>query len=264
MKEKINNIFKLKYYTPIITYLVVTLAVQLVFSFIVTNNGSGKVDEQWLNTYNSYLEKYAIVLQMIIALFAAFLMFLGKKRKLILSSLKNPLNAKFVFIIPFSIGAAFTLNYYANLFSKNVTGTVTYGSLSLQLLSIGIIIPMAEEIIFRGIIYNRMKKHNTITVSAFYSSILFALMHLSNPTQLFYSFALGIVIIFVMETYDDLKAAMFVHVFSNVTVDLYNHYIAQDISFPVFAVSFVSFMVVGALMSASYKHKGLQKIYDNK
>lgn len=85
------------------------------------------------------------------------------------------------------------------------------------LLIYGVISPFAEELLFRGCIYQRMKKYFPVKVSLLVSACLFGLYH-GNPVQMLYATVLGIGITYVYELSGQLKTAVFVHGIANTTV----------------------------------------------
>lgn len=85
------------------------------------------------------------------------------------------------------------------------------------LLIYGLISPFAEELLFRGCIYRRMKKYLPIKVALLLSACLFGLYH-GNPVQTLYGTVLGIGITCVYELSGKLKTAVFVHGIANTAV----------------------------------------------
>lgn len=81
----------------------------------------------------------------------------------------------------------------------------------------GLITPAAEELLFRGLIYNRMKKYFSVLPAAVVSSVLFGAYH-GNPVQALYGTLLGLVIVDVYEMTGDFKAPVFVHGVANAVV----------------------------------------------
>lgn len=81
----------------------------------------------------------------------------------------------------------------------------------------GLVSPLAEEVIFRGIIYNRMKKYMTVTVSMLISALLFGIYH-GNLVQAFYGFCMGILIAYTYEKFDSFFYAFLFHAAANVSV----------------------------------------------
>lgn len=89
-------------------------------------------------------------------------------------------------------------------------------SLPLQLVGLAVIVPIFEELLYRGVIYNRLKvnlpKYSSIGISAF----LFGTMH-GNLVQMLYAFILGIVFAWLYEVYKSIWAPIIAHMFMNLT-----------------------------------------------
>lgn len=81
----------------------------------------------------------------------------------------------------------------------------------------GIISPLAEEVVFRGIIYNRMKKHMPVMVSIMLSALLFGIYH-GNTVQAFYGFCMGMLIAYTYESFSGFFYAFLFHAAANIAV----------------------------------------------
>ncbi|MCR4787320.1 MAG: CPBP family intramembrane metalloprotease [Lachnospiraceae bacterium] len=81
----------------------------------------------------------------------------------------------------------------------------------------GIFSPLAEEIIFRGILYNRMKRVFPLYVSMFVSSLLFGIFH-GNPVQGIYGTLMGLLIVWSYEHFKNFSAPLIVHSVANVSI----------------------------------------------
>ncbi len=93
-----------------------------------------------------------------------------------------------------------------------------YGvSLITGLILYGIISPLAEEAVFRGIIYNRIRRNCSITAAVFLSALLFGLYH-GNIVQGAYGFLMGILIACTYERYGRFFHAFLFHASANTAV----------------------------------------------
>lgn len=88
-----------------------------------------------------------------------------------------------------------------------VTGLVLYGIIS----------PLAEEVVFRGIIYNRIKRNCSITAAVFLSALLFGLYH-GNIVQGSYGFLMGILLAYTYERYGRFFHAFLFHASANTAI----------------------------------------------
>lgn len=93
-----------------------------------------------------------------------------------------------------------------------------YGvSFAVGLVIYGILSPIAEEVVFRGLLYNRLKKYFPIGVSIAVCGILFGFYH-GNLVQGLYGSIMGIAITYIYEVYGTLASAMLFHAVANLSV----------------------------------------------
>lgn len=85
----------------------------------------------------------------------------------------------------------------------------------MQLIYLGILSPLCEELAFRGLMFRRIRSGSPFIYAAVYSSIVFAIIH-GNIVQMLYAFALGMVFAYVYEKYGSLKAPCLAHMTANV------------------------------------------------
>ena len=92
----------------------------------------------------------------------------------------------------------------------------TVGWYFLNLLLLGIIPPICEELLFRGMMFQGLKEKFSPLASVFLTALLFALMH-GSITQFIYPFILGVVLTVVMDKTNNLLYPMLIHAFNNIT-----------------------------------------------
>jgi len=95
-----------------------------------------------------------------------------------------------------------------------VAETLTSGSFIVRILSIGIVAAVVEEVLYRGIILNRLLQWTPKWVAILISSALFGLLHL-NLLQGLYAFALGIIHAIMYLRYRNLWIPIIGHVVFN-------------------------------------------------
>ena len=88
--------------------------------------------------------------------------------------------------------------------------------LPVQILCLGIVIPLAEEMMFRGILFKRFRERRTFWYSALCSALFFSFMH-TNTTQMIYAFLLGIMLAYVYEKFGSVRAPLVLHIVMNCT-----------------------------------------------
>lgn len=79
----------------------------------------------------------------------------------------------------------------------------------------GIVVPIAEELMFRGVLFRRCREQMGFWSSAFSVSLFFALEH-GTVTQLAYTLVLGLFFAYFYEKYGSLKAPVLLHIMVNV------------------------------------------------
>lgn len=103
-------------------------------------------------------------------------------------------------------------DYTENL--NQVAEQLYRGQLAAELIGIGILSPITEEILFRGLIMGRMKAFCSPNTAIVMSSILFALYH-GNFLQFVYALILGLIFAYVYDKFHNLKAPILVHCGAN-------------------------------------------------
>lgn len=99
---------------------------------------------------------------------------------------------------------------------KQVNEVLYSPSLWLQVLGMGIAIPAAEELIFRGFIYGSLRKRYSFWIAAIASSVLFGCYH-GNMAQGIYACAIACVLAYSYECYGRLWSPWVVHGSANLT-----------------------------------------------
>lgn len=89
----------------------------------------------------------------------------------------------------------------------------------LGILSYGILAPLGEETVFRGIVYGQLKKVCNVPWAILLSGLAFGLFH-GNLVQAVYATAIGIVLALVYEIYDNILIPMLFHSIANLFVYL--------------------------------------------
>lgn len=95
--------------------------------------------------------------------------------------------------------------------------------LLMGLLLYGVLSPLAEELIFRGIVFSRMKRYLPVTVSAIFSAALFGIYH-GNIVQALYGFLAGCVFALVYHKSGSFVLTAALHGLMNVTGFLWAFY----------------------------------------
>ena len=97
------------------------------------------------------------------------------------------------------------------------TSQSIYGaSVFIQLSGVAFLAPMAEELVYRGMLYRRMRNMLPVWMSILGSAIIFGVNH-GNIVQFVFAFITGAVLAYLYEIYHSLKASVLFHVVLNMT-----------------------------------------------
>lgn len=98
---------------------------------------------------------------------------------------------------------------------EKMAGQITGGSnLMLVLLTTGIIVPVFEEFLFRGLVFNELKGHINIKAAIVIQAVIFGLVHL-NVVQGAYAAAIGLILGYIYYWSGSLFASILVHMVLN-------------------------------------------------
>lgn len=143
-------------------------------------------------------------------------------------------NIKALIICVFTgAGTAIIFNYIIAAIAKITTTleserydaveTIQYSvPLWLGLILYGLIAPFVEEIVFRGVLYNRMKRFYKIGISILVTSLLFGGFHANLP-QFLYGTIMGAIMAYAYEKADCFAAPVLVHMAANVCAFLWSY-----------------------------------------
>ena len=84
-----------------------------------------------------------------------------------------------------------------------------------QILILGILMPICEELVYRGLVFKRLRYTSPFWAAAVYSSLIFAFTH-GNLVQGLYGFLMGMMFCYVYEKYASVKAPILAHVTANI------------------------------------------------
>lgn len=87
----------------------------------------------------------------------------------------------------------------------------------LGIISYGILAPLGEEVVFRGVVYGQFKKVMKVPIAIVLSGLAFGLFH-GNLVQAVYATVIGILLALVYELYGTLIAPMVFHGIANLFV----------------------------------------------
>ena len=94
------------------------------------------------------------------------------------------------------------------------SASVTAGNVLINWAATVLMAPVLEEVVFRGLVYTRLKQGMPRAVAAILTSLLFGLMHGTIIWGL-YTFAFSLLLIWVFEEFGSLKANILLHMSYN-------------------------------------------------
>lgn len=113
----------------------------------------------------------------------------------------------------------------------------------LGLILYGIISPFVEEIVFRGLTYNRMRRFFGIPLSVIVTALLFAGFH-GNLAQFLYALCMGVLLALCYEWVKSFAAPLLFHMAANIVV-----FVVSSLMGDSSALLYIPFLVFFALLS---------------
>ena len=174
------------------------------------------------NALSNYLNDKALLIVIITFIVFAFI-FIKTLKKMNISNIKNRINNLDyinIFILGFFISIFFNTFIYTLNSVVHITDTYKVSSIPLivTLISSGIIGPILEELLFRGIVYNKLLTFNNHKKAYIITSIMFSIMHFPNIITMIYTFILSFIMIYLYDKYKSLQAPIIFHIAINTTI----------------------------------------------
>lgn len=210
-----------------IAYVIIYAATFLVTATLIMRQ-SGTAASELLNDVLTVINSYTLELNALAALVSAPILYLfyrlDKKKAGIITDIhyEKTLLWKYILIIPLGLASCYAGNNFITMSglyqvseSTEALFEVLYqGRLLVEILGIGILIPIVEELIFRGLMFKRLKEWLPLTWAYLLTSLLFALYH-GDLVQGVYAFFLSLLLIYVYERYHNLAAPVLFHIAAN-------------------------------------------------
>ena len=146
------------------------------------------------------------------------------------------------------LGVCVSLSYNLLLcgLNKKFYFTNLYDSIDqnilVTLVTTGILGPILEELIFRGIVYEKLKLLHKKSTSTLITGILFGLFH-GNIIQFVYAFLLNFVLVESYEKENSILAPILIHVCANSVITLLLNFIIQ-INIYLTIILFLVFVII--------------------
>lgn len=267
MKEKVKVFF------AAIGYLLLTLVIQLVISIIggiaigiyyvakeISKgiNGANVIGDSIneLATFATSLTNVFLLISSIVTIFTLILIYKIKKRdyKIELKFVKtNNINILLAIILGVSCwlfnSGVLSLVEEAGIFSSQfeymseILTPLSQGSLIVSIITVGIVAPIAEEILFRGVIYNTLNRKISVKWTIIIQAIFFGIFH-GNLIQGLYATLLGLIFGYVTYKTKSLWPAITMHIVNNLVATIIPFLISESL---MGTGVYVTFMIIGVI-----------------
>ena len=101
--------------------------------------------------------------------------------------------------------------------NEEVVSPVFTGTLYLDMLLLGVLSPVSEEIMVRGVLFNRLRGMLDENDAVMLTAILFGVMHLGSVLQMLYTFLMGYIITKAYTKYENILVPILMHSFFNLS-----------------------------------------------
>lgn len=178
-----------------------------------------------------FIGKYTPIIYIVsffISIIAYYIIFKSRKKNIVKAAgfSKIPIYKAFILVfigVTTNIILEFALKYISYYFDLEnmfleynnfIERMFSSGNMILLLLSIGILYPILEEVVFRGFIFNRLRKNTSLTKAIGIQAFLFGLLHF-NAIQGSYAFLLGLLLAYICIWTGSIWAPIIIHVSLN-------------------------------------------------
>ncbi len=209
---------------PVLIYMLyVSLLTQIGNGLLNRIAESSEDNARYISANKSILSAYIRTAVIVIATIAQIPALRGEKPVLVPNDGKL---ARYLRCILLGISSSLFLNVLLSL--TGLTGSSdTYEKIAekqfalpliLGIILYGFVAPIAEEVVFRGLVYNRLRRNGLNTLMAIMlSSLFFGLYHF-NMVQAVYGTLMGILIVWIYERYGGFVYPVIIHVSANTVI----------------------------------------------
>lgn len=237
MQKKSRNVFWY-FFSPIVLVWGVSFGVQMIAELVYMILEQPQLDKmmenetlmmEFMNQMAVFLNQYVAEITTLIAVCVLpFLIRMYKKDQCEVGEWwekKKKLSGKNIAVIAnLAICVCIATNNFILLSGITVqdeayleTSELIYESpMIIQILGLGILVPIMEEMVYRGLLYRRMREYLPMVMSIIGSAVLFGVYH-GNSVQLIYATVIGIFLAYVFEAFRTVKVSIIFHVVANLT-----------------------------------------------
>lgn len=229
-REKSSFMRALHVISPVLIYYVIVTLGNVFFATWFSITAQGNQNGALVSFFVSHSNQVAAVVNVIamgisgacmIPLFLkekpVFHMPVGKKGRLFLVALVSLMSAIAFNYLFGSLQALIESDSYEQVAQTQFSlplwaGIIIYGILS----------PLVEEIVFRGLVYNRLRRQYSVTIAIVFSGLIFGAYH-GNLIQMGYGFVLGIMMAVLYERFGSFWVPVLFHSVANAGIYFIMH-----------------------------------------
>ena len=165
------------------------------------------------------------------------------------------------FIVDMLLGLLSQIDIFSQLFEtyNQVAELIFNGGFVLSLLAVGIVGPIFEELLFRGLVFGELRKIMHVRLAIVLQALIFGVYHM-NAVQGAYAFLIGILLGYIYYRSSSIIAPMIVHIAINSSSVIITRFLRADMlenyAGAIVIASLLLFVLTGAfiLLSRSFRH----------
>jgi membrane protease YdiL (CAAX protease family) len=238
---------------------------------------AARMTEEIMNTVSAQTPVILLV-SVLIAVPSYYLIYRTRKQELMtFVSVRGTGAVSIPVLIVFGLSVNFIIEWLLSLVSEihflspffeqydQLAQMITGGSFVMSLLTVGIIGPVFEEILFRGLIFGELRKITKVRLALFIQGALFGIYHL-NVIQGSYAFIIGILLGYVYYRSNSIVAPMIVHATINTSSVILGQLSTSALdkwAGAIIAAAVILFLATGAfiVLSRKFRHTMDDSLY---
>ena len=261
-------------------YYVLQVAVTFIFTVIVTVasvfTSPSMIEEDAFTFVGSIMEKtlsnvnLMMVISVVLALFTYWIIFIARKKSFgaEINAVKPRGEHLVLLTIPVGILAQLALSSTMSLLPipdamldeySNMFALTKQGSVAWEIIATVLAAPICEEVVFRGLVYSRLKKGMPKWAAILIQAVLFGLMH-GQALWITYAALAGIGFALAYDAFDSVLAPMLLHIVFNAS----SYLMAILPDFPGALYVYCAVSIVLLVVMVGYISRKLKGIPDEK
>ena len=247
-------------FLPIIYFYAINFLVATIFSFFIALTPDKALSAEKI------IQKYAFIIQITtyaVMLTCFSILFFFRERKRYDAVMRTSFNIKdFICITLLGVGLFLLTNVVLTIFSgfnfakdaiqvhDALMNTQSSGNTYLTIFFTAVLAPITEELLFRGLIFNRFRDISTEKHAMLSCALLFGCMHMASVIQAIYACIIGYILAYVYTKYGKILVPIFLHSVFNLTNFLFigeksQTFFSTTFGLCIFYLSAVLFTVIG-------------------